>query len=120
MDREVCWITNDTFVAKSIREGNDPKILNGLKRGMIRKCIHDRMIKDEFDKYICYAVDDDDWRQEGDEAWDDVTGKRLDPDKVREARKEEIQEYHEHEVYERDLYQNAWRRQVRYRYQLGG
>ena len=46
-------------------------------------------------------MDDEDWRQEGDEAWDDVTGKKLDPEKVREARKEEIQEYHGHEVYEK-------------------
>ena len=59
------------------------------------------MIKDENDKYICYAVDDEDWIQEGDEAWDDVTGKKLDPHKVREARKEEIYEYHSHEVYEK-------------------
>ena len=53
---------------------------------MIKKCIHDRMIKDENDKYICYAVDDEDWRQEGDEAWDDVIGKELDADMVKMAR----------------------------------
>ena len=80
-ERDVCWITNNSFVAQSIKEGKSEKVLPDIKRGMVRKCLHDRMIKDENDKYICYAVDDEDWRQEGDEAWDDVTGKKLDPAK---------------------------------------
>ena len=34
------------------------------------------------------------------EHWDDVTGKTLDPEGVKVARREEIDEYHKHEVYE--------------------
>ena len=35
----------------------------------------------------------------GDMAWDDVSGKTLDPKEVVRARKEEIYEYRKHEVY---------------------
>ena len=53
-------------------------------------------MRHEQDKYISYAVDDEDYRGDDDSAWDDVSGKSLDPRKVREARREEIEEYHRH------------------------
>ena len=40
-EREVCWITNNPFVAQSIKEGTSERILPDIKRGMIKKCIHD-------------------------------------------------------------------------------
>ena len=33
------------------------------------------------------------------EGWDDVSGKQLDPEMVKEARKEEMEEFRNHQVY---------------------
>ena len=63
-ESDVCWLTNNKFVAASIRNGTYPKVSNDIKRGMIQQCIDDMMLRNEDDRYICYAVDDDDWRQE--------------------------------------------------------
>ena len=51
------------------------------------------------DRYLSYAVDEDDWSEYDDLAWDDVSGTQLDPEKVVEARKDEMSEYKKHKVY---------------------
>ena len=42
------------------------------------------------------------------EAWDDITGKDLDPDGVRNARQEEIREYEQHGVYVNVAIEQCW------------
>ena len=44
------------------------------------------------------------------EAWDDITGKELDPDGVRKAREEEIREYNHHGVYRKVPITQCWER----------
>ena len=68
---------------------------------MVKQMVRDRRME-KSNGYISYAVDPDELEYEMDTedwAWDDVSGRRLNPEKVREARKEEIEEYHKHEVY---------------------
>ena len=52
-------------------------------------------------------MDGDQWDLE---AWDDVSGKALDPEKVREARKEELGYFHRYEVYEKVPTRECWER----------
>jgi hypothetical protein len=42
--------------------------------------------------------------------WDDVSGKELDPEQVRKARKEEMQEFHKHKVYVKVPLAQCWSR----------
>ncbi len=45
---------------------------------------------------------------QGEEYWDDINGKKLDPELVGLARKEEIEEYRKHGVYEKVPIEECW------------
>ena len=60
------------------------------------------------------AVDEEDWDAWGEgelgeeDMWDDVSGARLNPGMVREARKEEMDEVHKHKIYVKVPVQQCW------------
>ena len=71
--------------------------------------VKDKRINDEYDRYVSYVVDSEDWEGLEGMAWDDVSGKILDQDMVKAARKEEIEEYHKHEVYTKTEIGECWK-----------
>jgi len=64
--------------------------------------------------YIGYIIPTEEWIlgniNQITEAWDDITGKELDPTGVRKAREEEINEYKQHGVYEKGPIEQCWER----------
>ena len=53
---------------------------------------------------VCRDNDDNE------EAWDDVSGAKLDIDKVKVARKEEMDQYWKHEVYTKVSEDECWKK----------
>ena len=81
------WLTNSPIIADKIRHGKDSKVTRDIKKGLIEQLIRDGRIKNESDEWISYVEDDEDWDASGDMAWDDASGKTLDPKEVIRARK---------------------------------
>ena len=66
---------------------------------MAQHMINDIRIGNTRDGYISYAVGEEDWQADGQIAWGDVTGTKLDPDKSERGMREQIDERHTREVY---------------------
>ena len=84
------YITTSREIEQEIKNGSSTTVIDRVKKGTVKHMVYDRRIRDERDTYISYAVDDDDWRDDC-QAWDDVSGRSLDPEMVTEARTEEIE-----------------------------
>ena len=51
----------------------------------------------------------EDWQYAGHTAWDDVSGMKLDPERLRETIREYIEEYHKHDVSANVPIEEYWR-----------
>ena len=94
-------MANSTCIAKRIKESKDKRVGRDIRKGLVEQLVIDIRRNDDRDRYTRYAVDEDDWIPEGDQAWDGVAGRTLDPEGVKIARNEKIDEYHNHKVYEK-------------------
>ena len=74
-------------------------MLDCANEGLTKQSIADRRLRRSEARYLSYAVDEDDWVPDGDQAWAGVTGRALYPERVKMARTDDIDEYHRHEVY---------------------
>ena len=88
LKRRIRWLTNSREAQKAMIQEKGNQVLERAKKGVVRQAVVDRRIRNEEDRYISYAVDEEDWEMEEETAWDDVSGTKLDPEKVKEARKE--------------------------------
>ena len=89
-------MTNSECIAKLINESSDKRVETDIRTGAVEQMVDERKIRGTQDRYICDAVDDDDWVPEGDQSWAGVAGRTLDPVRVKAARNEEIDEYRKH------------------------
>ena len=84
------------------------KLCAEIVKGLIDQMEEDRRISQDRIGAICAEdIEEGIWALEVGESiddvqyWDDMTGFKLDPALVKIARKEEIDEYHKHQVYEK-------------------
>ena len=106
--RPVCWVTNSKKIADELENGDGRSIADKVRKGLQEQMVQDGRIRKEGDRYVSYAIEEEHWGDVEDVAWDDVSGKILDKEMVTQARKEEIDEYHKHEVYTKTDLQECW------------
>ena len=61
MRRHACWITRIRAVAENAKAGAYASVLDCAKEGIASQAVEGRCINDEHDRYISYAVDEEDW-----------------------------------------------------------
>ena len=106
--KETTWTTNSREIAEQLKgglaEGRNATWKERVAKGLFRQMVRDgRNGVCVVEPTAAEEGSDEGWTREelGLEAWDDVSGKALDPGMVKEARKEEMEEFRKHEVYEK-------------------
>ena len=73
----MCWITNSKAIGEDIRGANRMPIQEQVKRGLMQQLIKEQRIRDEYDRYASYVVEEGQWEGLEDSAWGDASGQVL-------------------------------------------